>query len=108
MESFVLNHLPLKEKLVFILCISFATLILITGVYDFLIVEFIVRELLMTIGVFLMLLSAGLMPKLFFSPLTNILKSESIPTIGSPRVQQWLSLSGVFICSLGLVWRLLL
>lgn len=108
MESFVLNHLPLKEKLAFILCISFATLILIPGIYDFLIVEFIARDLVMTIGVFLMLLSAGLMPKLFFSPLTNILKPESIPTIGNPRVQQWLSLSGVFICSLGLVWRLLL
>lgn len=108
MERFVLNHLLLKEKLAFILCIILATLILITGIYDFLIVEFIARELVMTIGVFFILLSVGLMPRMFFSPLTSILKSESIPTIGNPRVQQWLLLSGVFIFLLGLIWRLLL
>ncbi|BAJ01351.1 hypothetical protein [Shewanella violacea] len=101
-----MNHLPVKEKTVLVLCVSFATLILVTGIYDFLIVEFIMRELVMTIGVFLMLLSAGLIPKLFFSPLTDILKSEGIPTVGNPRVQQWLSLSGVCLCSLGVIWRL--
>jgi len=53
MESFILNNLPLKEKLVFILCISFATLILITGIYDFLIDEFIAREIAMTMAYFL-------------------------------------------------------
>lgn len=108
MESFILNHLPFKEKLVTILCFSFATLILTTGIYDFLIVELIIRELVMTTGVFLMLLSAGLIPKLFFSPLSDILKIEDMATVGKANVQQWFFLSGISCCSLSLVWRLLL
>lgn len=104
-ESFLLNYLPFKEKLVLVLCVSFAILILVTGIYDFLIVELMIGELVMTLGMFLMLLSAGLTPKLFFSPLTNIFKSEKPPTLGHTRVQQWLFLFGMFFCSLSLVIR---
>jgi hypothetical protein len=104
-ESFLLNYLLFKEKLVLVLCVSFAILILVTGIYDFLIVELMIGELVMTLGMFLMLLSAGLTPKLFFSPLTNIFKSEKTPTLGHARVQQWLFLFGVFFCSLSLVIR---
>ena len=105
MENLVLNHLPFKEKLVLVSCASCSILIFVVGIYYFFIVELIIRELIMTIGMCLMLLSAGLVPKLFFSPLINIFKLEKIPTLGHPRVQQWLFLYGVFFCFLSLAIR---
>ncbi len=60
----------------------------------------------MTVGVFFLLLSAGLIPKLFFSPLKDIFKSKEISTIGNPKIQQWLSLSGLLLCTLGLLLRI--
>lgn len=103
-----MNHLPLKEKWALIISVSLAVLILVTGIYDFLVVELMARELVMSVGVFSMLLSIGLMPKLFFTPVTHILKSGNIPTVGNPIIQHWLSLLGILLCSLSLVWRLLL
>jgi hypothetical protein len=108
MESLVLNHLPFKEKLASVLCVIFSFVILLTGLYDYLIVGLEIRELVMSIGVFLLLLSAGLTPKMFFSPLADIWKGEELPSIGSPKLPQWFSLSGIFLCTFGLVWRMLL
>jgi len=108
MESLVLNHLSFKEKLASVLCVIFSFVILLSGLYDFLIVELEIRELIMSVGVFLLLLSAGLTPKMFFSPLADIWKGEEFASIGNPKIPQLLSLSGIFLCALGLVLRLLL
>ena len=103
-----MSNLLFKEKLALIFCVGFASFVLITGIYDFLVVEQIVMELVATIGVFLLLVSAGLKPKVFFLPLSHIAKSEHIPTLGDPRVQRWLGLSGFFLCLFSVVWWLLL
>ncbi|ATG58271.1 MULTISPECIES: hypothetical protein [Pseudoalteromonas] len=95
-----------REKVVFTLCVSFAFLLLISGIYDFWIIEFKAQDLLMSIGAFLMLLSFALMPKIFFLRIADIFKSEESPTIGIPKVQQWIMYSGVLLCAFGFALRL--
>ncbi|MBW4965692.1 hypothetical protein KZZ04_04840 [Pseudoalteromonas sp. CR1] len=103
-----MNNLSTREQVAFTLCISFAFLLLISGIYDFLIIEFKAEDLIMSIGAFLMLLSLSLMPKIFFSPFADIFKSKKTPTIGISRVQQWLMFSGGLLCALGFTLRLFL
>ncbi|TMN82913.1 MULTISPECIES: hypothetical protein [unclassified Pseudoalteromonas] len=103
-----MNNLSTREKVAFTLCISFAFLLLISGIYDFLIIEFKAEDLMMSIGAFLMLLSLSLMPKIFFSPFADIFKSTDQPTIGNAKVQQWLMFSSVLLCAFGFALRLFL
>lgn len=95
-----------REKVAFTLCVSFAFLLLISGIYDFWIIEFKAQDLLMSIGAFLMLLSLALMPKIFFLPFADIFKSKETPTIGIPKVQQWIMFSGVLLCAFSFASRL--
>ena len=65
-----------REKVAFTLCVSFAFLLLISGIYDFWIIEFKAQDLLMSIGAFLLLLSLALIPKIFFLPFADILNQK--------------------------------
>lgn len=96
-------HLSFKEKIASVLCLTFSVIILCLGLYDFLNVDTEIRELILSVGVFLLLLSAGLTPKMFFSPLTEIFKGEAFPSIVSSRLPQWFSLLGIFCCGIGLI-----
>ena len=95
-----------REKVAFTLCISFAFLLLISGIYDFWIIEFNAQDLLMSIGAFLLLLSLALIPKIFFLPFTDIFKSKETPSIGIPKVQQCIMFSGALLCAFGFALRL--
>jgi len=103
-----MSNLSTREKVAFTLCISFAFLLLISGIYDFLTIEFKAEDLMMSIGAFLMLLSFALMPKIFFLPFADIFKSAEIPTIGNAKVQQWIMFSGVLLSAFGFALRLFL
>ena len=107
MDNLALKSLPLKEKLAVVLCVSFATLFLLAGIYHYLIANFIPRELLMAVGVCFIFFSAGLTPKLFFLPLTEVLKPEKISTLGNPKIQVSLGIIGFLFSTVGLIWRLL-
>ncbi|KTF14543.1 hypothetical protein [Pseudoalteromonas sp. 10-33] len=103
-----MNNLSTRGKVALTLCISFAFLLLISGIYDFWIIEFKAEDLIMSIGAFLMLLSFALIPKIFFLPFADIFKSTDQPTLGNIKVQQWLMFSGVLFCALGFALRLFL
>lgn len=102
-----MNQLPLKEKVASSLSFIIALLIVLTGIYDFLVIELQVRELIMSVGVFFLLLSVALTPKIFFSSLTDIFKGKEVPAIGNPQLAQSFSLLGIFLCAVGLLWRLM-
>jgi hypothetical protein len=108
MESAVLTNLLLKEKIAAVLCIFSAILLLVTGVYDFFINEVAIQELVTTVGAFLLIFSVGLMPKMFFSPLTNILKPENIPTLVNPKLLLSLQFTGLLLCLVSVIWQMLL
>jgi len=97
------SHLSFKEKIASVLCVIFSFVILCSGLYDFLIVDTAIRELILSFGVFLLLLSAGLTPKMFFSPFEEVFKGEAFPSIVNSKLPQWFSLFGIFCCGIGLV-----
>lgn len=101
------KYLSFKEKLASGLCAIISFLMLSAGLYDYLFVKRELRDLIMSIGVFLMLLSGVLTPKMFFSPISDIWKVEEFPSIVDPKIPQWLSLSGISLCAFCLVWNLL-
>ncbi|MAD88426.1 MAG: hypothetical protein CMK64_01875 [Pseudoalteromonas sp.] len=98
-----MDHLSFKEKVASVFCVIFSFVILCSGLYDFLIVDTATRELILSVGVFLLLLSAGLTPKMFFSPLAEIFKGEAFPSIVNFKLPQWFSLFGILCCGIGLV-----
>lgn len=98
-----MSHLSFKEKIASVLCVIFSVIILCSGLYDFLFVDTGISELIMSVGVFLLLLSAGLTPKMFFSPLADIFKGEAFPSIANSKHPQWFSLLGILCCGIGLV-----
>lgn len=101
-----MNQLPLKEKVAASISFVVALLIVLTGIYDFLVIELQIRELIMSVGVFFLLFSVALTPKIFFSSLTDIFKGEELPAIGSPQLAQNFSLLGILLCVIALLWRL--
>lgn len=106
MESLVLTKLSFKEKLALCLCILLLAIILSSIVYDFMLGDITIRDSFMSVGVFLLMLSAALTPKMFFAPLNAIWKGAEFSSIVNPKLNQWLCGTGLFICAFGLVWRL--
>ncbi|TMO68797.1 hypothetical protein [Pseudoalteromonas aurantia] len=107
-----MNDLRMREKAVLILCVCFATLLLVSGIYDFAVIAWQFSELMMSVGVFFLLIGIGLMARLFFMPLTSMTSSINMAslkaiTVGSPKIQQWVYLLGIFFCLFSLVWRFL-
>lgn len=90
--------LSFKEELIMIFCVSFSIIILINGIYDFLIIETHIKELLTSIGLFMVIFSAGLMPKLFLLPIDQTLKPQTAPISGKPVLLQFLSFIGGMLC----------
>jgi hypothetical protein len=92
------NSLSFKEEFIMIFCVSFSIIILINGIYDFLIIEVRIKKLITSIGVFMVIFSAGLMPKLFLLPIDQILKPQTTSILGNPILLQYLSFIGGMLC----------
>jgi hypothetical protein len=99
-----MNSFPLKEKIVFSLCWLVAFTFLIMGLYQFFIQSLSGLELVNVFAVFLIFIGTGLAPKMFFTPLKELLsashKQEALINAG---VQQSIVLAGVVLTILCLV-----
>ena len=60
--------------------------------------EACIKALLTSIGLFMVIFSAGLMPKLFLLPIVQILKPQTAPILGNPILLQYLSFIGGMLC----------
>jgi len=98
----------MKEKVLVCVCFTLAALLLVSGAYDFLIVEFVPAELVMSIGATLILIGMGFAPNMFFTPLNKDYLTKEAPSIVHPRVQQWFFFTGLSLSGLGMILRLLL
>ncbi|KZN31800.1 hypothetical protein N474_22645 [Pseudoalteromonas luteoviolacea CPMOR-2] len=91
-----------KETLATTLCITFAFLLLSTGLYDFFFNSYNFIELLNTCAVFCFLTGLGLSPKIFFTPIRQLLSASFVmEPIVSPKLQQSLFYGGLVMGFIG-------
>ena len=96
----------MKEKIVVTLCLTLAAVLLISGLYDFLIIEFAPVELITSIGASLLLIGIGLAPSIFFNPLNKDSLNTFPKAIVHPKIQQGLFYTGLGLSALGFIFRL--
>ncbi len=102
-----MGNLLFKEKLVVVFCWGASFLFLGTGWYSFLNSQTNLSNLAISTGVAITLFGAGLIPKMFFIPFKSALKDVQSPILVKAETQQYLTLSGIVISSIGLVIQLL-
>ena len=95
----------MKEKIAVIVCLTLSAVILISGLYDFLIIEFAPVELITSIGASLLLIGIGLAPSIFFNPLNKDSLKVFPKAIVHPKIQQGLFYTGLSLSALSFIFR---
>jgi hypothetical protein len=103
-----MNNLLFKEKLVVAFCWGASFLFLGTGCYDFINLQSGLSNLTISTGLAITLFSTGLIPKVFSMPLKSAIKDIQLPILVKAETQQYLTLSGIIISSIGLAMQLLI
>jgi len=101
------GNLLFKEKLVVVFCWGASFFFLGTGCYSFLNSQTNLSDLAILTGVAITLFGAGLIPKMFFMPFKSALTDVQSPILVKPETQQYVTLSGIIISSIGLGVQLL-
>lgn len=102
-----MGDLLFKEKLVVAFCWGSGFLFLVAGWYDFVNSQTNLSNLAISTGVAITLFSTGLIPKIFFIPFKSALTDIQSPILVKAETQQYLTLSGIVISSIGLGVQLL-
>ena len=102
-----MNNLLFKEKLVVLFCWGASFLFLGNSWYDFLNAQNGLDNLIISTGVAITLFSAGLIPKMFSMPLKSAFKEIQSPILVNAKTQQYMTLIGIVISSIGLGMQLL-
>ena len=102
-----MNDLLFKEKLVVAFCWGASFWFLGAGCYDFFNSQTGLSNLAISTGVAITLFSTGLIPKVFSLPLKSALKDIQSPILVKAETQQYLTLGGIVISSIGLGMQLL-
>ncbi|HHG3339867.1 hypothetical protein [Vibrio parahaemolyticus] len=102
-----MDNLLFRDKLVVVFCWGASFLFFGTGWYDFFYLQSNISDLAISTGVALTLFSVGLIPKTFYLPLKSTLTGVQSPIFVNAETQQYLTLCGIVISSIGLGVQLL-
>lgn len=102
-----MNNLLLKEKLVVLFCWGAGFFFLGTGWYEFLTSQSSLSNLAISTGVAITIFSTGFTPKVFYMPIRSALKDIQSPILVNIETQQYITLSGIVISSIGLATQFL-
>ncbi|WP_064435829.1 hypothetical protein [Pseudoalteromonas neustonica] len=102
-----MGNLLFKEKLVVAFCWGASFLFLVAGCYDFFNSQTNISNLAISTGVAITLFATGLTPQMFFMPFKSALKEIQSPILVKAEIQQYLTLSGIVVSSIGLGVQLL-
>ena len=95
-----------RESVVTALCFVIGFLCLSTGAYDFVYNGLHLIDLVTLFSLFLVLVSLGLVPRLFFIPFNQLLSpSVKVPTLINRKIQKTLFFSGVFLILACFLWQ---
>ncbi|ESP92210.1 hypothetical protein N483_07740 [Pseudoalteromonas luteoviolacea NCIMB 1944] len=98
----MIKNLAVKEKIASLVWLVFALIILLSGIYDFIIVANQPLEMLKSCGVFVLLLSFALQPKILFIPLKESWKGN-VDGLVNIKIINSMYFVGIFIFLLALV-----
>lgn len=95
-----------KENSVSAIFFVIGLLCLSTGIYDFVYHGLHFIELISIFAIFLILISLGLVPRLFFIPFNQLLSpTVKVPTLINSKIQKTLFFSGVFLILACFLWQ---
>lgn len=102
-----MSNLQFKDKLVVTCCWGASFCFLGAGCFDYFNSQSNISNLAISTGVAITLFSAGLIPKLFFMPFKSAFTEIQSPILVNAETQQYLTLGGIVISSIGLGVQLL-
>lgn len=95
-----------RESVATALCFVIGFLFLSTGAYDFVYNGLHLIDLVTLFSIFLILVSLGLAPKFFFTPLNQLLSSSfRLPTLIKSTVQKTFLFAGVSLFLVCFIWQ---
>ncbi|MFU2508913.1 hypothetical protein [Pseudoalteromonas sp. ASV78] len=104
-----MDVIPIKEKIVSVVCWLIGLLFLIFGIYDFIFNDLSWLDLTNTVAVFLILVGTGLAPKMFFTPFKQIFSPAfKLQALVDPKIQQGVLFSGLILALVCIIWGRLL
>jgi len=101
------DNLLFKEKLVVAFCWGASFFFLGTSWYGYINSGNSIGNLIVSTGVAITLFSTGLIPKIFYMSLKSAFKDMQSPILVNVKTQQYMTLTGVIMSSLGLGMQLL-